>query len=755
MTLGDQYEFILTDPLGETRTVTPINDTLAFAIEFEQDLGVYSENLATGLNFVDNDQEVYSWIYRWERENRRNACAWFYIQIRPKCLGNGPETEITFADFWDYQTPATFGGIAPGQIIHPDDEPTAIYVHKTADSTTSYAAELVQFDQGGTVFDFGSQTWTLTGPIQDLGDHVKMPITPGTQIADINTRFQFTMPPAGEAESWKGRFTVRDCDYDIDRCHITVQAENMTGACLTDNWKDTINLVESPISEIPQDPNIAIVLGEQCAVQVQGEEDDYDTEEAILERLATLTDCLTGNPAVYAPQVSTFDWYPDGDNPFSGSGNPEWIIAVQWQTEQTSSPTQPTSDNGKPWIETSPGSGIWQRLPITVCTTQQILYPPSDGGPDSRIRYSCQVQRYRSPHDQINRTLQSVLEYHFAAICGESTFRSHFFGVNPGGDYAPPSNGAYQYANENTQTLGMICLNDTVWIEPETGEVEPDTQFTFAVEDWSFEDLIEDLTNIFNLETFYHEETDTWYLEHVTFRPTLGPPSAGLNLIAPQNEDRIRGTWKYSYDKTDVPRRETFEWAIETDGEGGNFDGYPIEYSGPCVEKRAGDSGRAIRIFMTNYSDVIAAYYEAKIERTRQNNIGNPDTRPYWEYNRYYEDNRFVLVNLQKQYATASCLRDPATGAYNATLGWPCLHSNLWVYERPLWTGSMNDIPTTFESTVPERVQDPIEIQLCCQDYYFRFSPWDPIRSQLGWGILDSATYEVPAQKLTINIRHD
>lgn len=89
----------------------------------------------------------------------------------------------------------------------------------------------------------------------------------------------------------------------------------------------------------------------------------------------------------------------------------------------------------------------------------------------------------------------------------------------------------------------------------------------------------------------------------------------------------------------------------------------------------------------------------------------------------------------------------------NGHLSFPNLLYNYHQYHRPQKKGFINGRETVFKSIKRTRKQTIVIPFACCDILQFR--PQGLVKTQLGWGEIESATYDDPNQILTLNLLHD
>ena len=93
------------------------------------------------------------------------------------------------------------------------------------------------------------------------------------------------------------------------------------------------------------------------------------------------------------------------------------------------------------------------------------------------------------------------------------------------------------------------------------------------------------------------------------------------------------------------------------------------------------------------------------------------------------------------------------TPKLNAGLSIANLLRDFHTIGRPQRIGKLNGEDTVFVAD-PVRTQAEIILPICCADIN-EFNPNDKIKTQLGWGEVESAELVEPIGKLTLNLKHN
>lgn len=212
-----------------------------------------------------------------------------------------------------------------------------------------------------------------------------------------------------------------------------------------------------------------------------------------------------------------------------------------------------------------------------------------------------------------------------------------------------------------------------------------------------------------------------------------------LDLTTPDTVKHIKGKWEYEYVKEELPRFEKFEYSNEPDG---YFRPIQVEYKGDCVtDEEEKTTTYPIQNFVVDVDGIFLS------------NMVEQETT--------YADSLLVLVATKDSVVNRYPIT-PLGGEVitNGVLTWPNLFEHLHRWGRKKKTGLVQryvgdpGISTEFFSRAYNRRQKDIRIPFCCSDLD-QFAPEDYVRTQLGWGKVEEASYEEPAGILNLNLLHD
>lgn len=312
------------------------------------------------------------------------------------------------------------------------------------------------------------------------------------------------------------------------------------------------------------------------------------------------------------------------------------------------------------------------------------------------------------------KELGPILEDWFA-LCG-LTVVSNFYNINPDG--SNPSNKYYDNAAVDAVGLVLFQVTDLARLD----ELQSATKMEAAMKE-----AIDTLKWMFNTDITI--DGTVVRFEHLSYFSRI----VTLDLTLPDFVKWIKGAWAYTYDEATLPLRENFKFSRPTDYEGGDFDGYPIEYNNACVNDRDDqpETTFATTKFLTNLKNI----------------FGNPDL---------YDSKEIVIVATDGN-GTVLFADQPISGhaAINGNLALGYLLDRYHDYARPFKRGIINKKPERpFYATIEQRKQVPFTIPFQCDDYLHNFDPSGKVKTQLGAGLITKATREVPVNSLTLELKH-
>lgn len=309
------------------------------------------------------------------------------------------------------------------------------------------------------------------------------------------------------------------------------------------------------------------------------------------------------------------------------------------------------------------------------------------------------------------RLLNDVVSY-FVDFCN-LTYVSNFFASNP--DATQPANFAYDYADQYFQEVVIFQKSDIRF---------PDKTEKATKALLKFKDLLEYMNIIYNVQ--WSIDGGIFRIEHQSYFQNRANM---LDLTQPATLNRIRGFYKYKYTNDELPRIEKWAWMEKTET--------PIDF----------DLGTIIYDDVCSYDDddVNETGYSVPITTNIDYIITKPDE---------IADAGFVLMSKRGTGILVSAGQISGEIRINMSHSWANLLYNLHRHGRPQNNGELNGENEAFFYTLPSRLQEGLNVKLCCDDIT-TFSPMHKVKTQLGWGIVDSAQLNDPGSMMTLNLLHD
>lgn len=466
-----------------------------------------------------------------------------------------------------------------------------------------------------------------------------------------------------EFNLFDGHFTMSSGKWDLDRCTVKFKVStNDPYKCIKDN-DDDVNVLAIGLPN--QTVNLGITVG--IEIYVCAEKGSPSCDEAylrnnkwtFLERRGFVRDVLV--LAIYIRQylISDCNYEPSS----------EWILNTA------------CANNEKRYYRE-----------ISLERTNLIGFDD-----EGKI-----INTYPVINQIDNgRRLRDVMQALLSASCPGLSLKSDFFQWNP--DVVSEFN---YVTNELNKLTNLILFQKS-----DVKRANVSNNATKAM--WNFKEAIEQICNIFNLR--YRIEGNDFRIEHLSYFEQ----DFGIDLMTPKNKNLLKGTRKYSYDESKLPKYENFEFM-----EAGSMDfvGVPIEYINNCVNN---DEENRVTINVDQITtDIMYA-------------IENP------EPDGNVSDDGFVLVacdSLNNIYYEDGILE--ANTTINNTLSWAHLQRDYWKHGRVFMHGMMNNLSTDFLSIVPTIKQDKFTAKMGCIEVN-HFDPIDQVKAALGWGFVQSAEFKL------------
>lgn len=525
-------------------------------------------------------------------------------------------------------------------------------------------------------------------------------------------RTEITIEKSCDGQGWalfyQGYLAMVDGDWNEDHCIVEIKPRSLDSlACLIDHWKTDRNLVN--YSDFQTITRIEGEIEEvQCCANETGYPWDHIHNQTHQVTYDMAAGCLEGSG--WNPLRTEMSFKLQGRlfDPLRGT----WRICTTWIREKWTGGGVPDSPG---W--TLDGGDYVRPIP-TLLNSQISNLSDLD---TNNLEDSLFWQQYeRLPDLQFGLSLNDII---MGMINERCTFNvvSNFFGINPDG--TEPNNLAYEFATDYLQELMVFDVNAF-----QSQVSQGPTRLPY-----NFEELWKDLRTMFNVTM--RVKNGILYIEHVSYFSDQHM----LDLTRSDLVHHLKGKRKYTYLENELPRFEKWEYSNEPDG---YFRPIQVEYQGDCVRP---DEEKTDTYPVTNFVVDVDGIFLSNM-----NGAGDA-----------YSQDLLVLVATKD----GSVNRYPITPLggeviTNGVLTWPNLFENLHRWGRKKKTGLVQryvddpGISTEFFSRVYNRSQKDIRVPMCCADLD-QFAPEDYVRTQLGWGKVESARYEEPAGILNLNLIHD
>lgn len=513
---------------------------------------------------------------------------------------------------------------------------------------------------------------------------------------------------------YSGYLAMVDGRWNIEKCTVEIKPRSLNAlACLVDNWENEYNLIN-----FSSNHTIKRIEGEieekRCCEDRTGHPWDHVNLQTHEVSYGISTGCIEGSGWNILRNEMTFKISRELFDPMKG----KWTICTSWIREKWTGGGTPSSPG---W--TQDGGDYVRPIPTLMNNQVKNLSDLDVNNLEDSLFY----QQYEQLPDLENGL--SLNEILVGLINERCTFTvvSNFFGINPDG--TNPTNMAYDFATEYLQELMVFDVN----------QLRTTSEAATALV-YEFERIWQDLKTMFNVTMRY--KNGTLYIEHVSYFKDRFM----LDLTKPNLLKHIKGSWEYDYDQAELPRIEKWEYGNEPDG---YWRPLRVEYKGDCVrpDKQKTDTYTVVQ-FVVDVDGIFIS--NASIEKI--------------EELEGYEEPAYP-VKLLALVATKDGIinRHPITPlggevVTNGVMTWSNLFEHLHRWGRKKKTGLVKryvddpGVSTEFFSRVYNRTQKEINLPMCCSDMD-QFAPEDYVRTQLGWGKVQNASYEEPAGIMKLELK--
>lgn len=487
--------------------------------------------------------------------------------------------------------------------------------------------------------------------------------------------------------------------WDIDNCRARATIDP-SGAfsCFRQSWEEEQNLLDIVKPAATVQPLFGTLVEVTC-----GPVNNGGPIEILGYFELNVNACLSGNDDAYAMKRA----YIEEITPGSSYDHYATWVTEQYTTNCSGGTPQPPVGDG--WVLLTndcagSGTATYGRPPVTAYVGE--LSSTTGKYWDTTFEV---VGNDVSSFDN-GRSLSSLLTA-LADDCG-LTVRSHFFGINPSG--ATPSGDVYDSAITFLQNVILFQKSDIK---------RPDAINNATVGNWTSRGILESLREQFNVR--WKITASTMEIEHVSYFQA----SQGEDFSA---YETIQGLHAYSGNETPIARQE--RWAFMEDTTYA-FRGVPIRYEN-CVP------------------------YDAPAEEIHDIGPVNNDV-DFIQYNTdQVSDEGFVFVNAYLDAGAGTyhfiTINSPLNtqALRNGHLAIPTLLDKYHRHDRMLPEGKLNNNTVTFESTQRRKRQVELRVQMSIADF-FDWDENDLVKTQMGWGKVDSFSYSCRTCTLTLNVEHE
>ena len=508
----------------------------------------------------------------------------------------------------------------------------------------------------------------------------------------------------GTTEFLTGYLSIVDGKYDLTRCVVDIKPRSTHGlSCIVDNWDRENNFygIGTPVSVSRTE---GVLVYKTCEKKAKGQPFNVmDNGDGTIHWHYAI-DCLP-------PPDNLVELYPRGWTPFRNEMR--WVgNSGMFQDPLLGTLHLKTTYVREEW----PGFGAPSTPGWKYDDIENVYYRPVptyvvDETPDQPGSYDLIFRQWAVP-DQTNsgRTLNDVLKALFRVGCGYDVI-SNFFGVNPDG--TQPDNKAYAFAMENLQELILFQKLDVLLGDPD----EVGTDYPIRLKQ-----LWKNLKVIFNLEM--RLDGGAIRIEHVSYFSNRFM----LDLTTSEMRKFIIYKGQFEYKKEELPRYERWFWMDQTNSR--FFDEATVEYEGACIDDEENQEIAYSADLITTNIDELST---------------NPDA---------YNDEGFVLVAAKNGTIIRGAPEGFDFAFVNGVLSWGVLLENLHIWKRKKTSGIMNGENRRFIGLPKNRVQKDIQVPICC-DEIDEFAPEDLVKTQFGWGAVESASWNSKTEILTLTLLHD
>lgn len=492
------------------------------------------------------------------------------------------------------------------------------------------------------------------------------------------------------------RFRTSNFKWNIDFCKVEVKLEPQDAyTCLTADWEAEFDFLASGSGIETHDVNP--FLGEISPQEV------CSAVSSGIEGYREYVDCISGGAGANGYTVINHVGIQPGTN------------TTRYVREEVSIPcvggiSVPPPGDG--WIligDNCPTDTTYARAPRTTLTYVDFL--DFEGVIYYEERYTIQGQSETGQTVILDNAVRLHDILSSFNPCPDLKIVSNLLNIDPEG----PSPATAPYTDPRTHEI-------LIWQKTDIINADASDIATSAI--WTYLDVLRMINTLFDAQV--RIEGGNLRVEHSTY----WEKDNGLDLTVNPYAPFIRGLHQYEYDSRNIPRRErwTFPEPVSRD-----FLGGPINYQ--CYSRE----------------DLQEANYP--IDRVNTD-IGfitqNPEkiSLDGFVVAEGYDtgSNNFVVVSRHVYPGTDLQI--------NAACSIPNLIDHFHRWNRPAITGELLGNNETFETALRRKKQIQLQFKLSAEDY-LTLNPDNLMRSQMGWGQVESLSWSAKTCLVTVQLMHD
>ena len=514
---------------------------------------------------------------------------------------------------------------------------------------------------------------------------------------DVDIRYD-----SGDFYTGELKFRTSATDWDLTACRVQVKLEPRDAySCLTDEWEKEQNI----FSLIPL--NLQTIKAFQGSIE----------ESTCIENPCTLLQC-----------TAPYDCFPAGAEAEGWNYVEHQVITnvgdtyrrvTRWKREVLvvdctgGVPNPPLGDG---WIlveDNCPVSAKYARKLATNYNQANSFNIEPTGNPEE-VWYSqfWDIVGLGQTENVENISNGILLADILSAFnpCSQYTLRSNLLGINEQGSDPATT----PYTNNRTKNIVVFQKSD----------IKRYWAFQDATKGMiSFKKICEALAAMFKAEIRV-QNTDL-RIEHYTYFNETN----GIDLTTPTYSKYIDGLAQYQYDGANSPRAERWKYYEDVSRD---FEGFPVYYDCPTQA----DTEEKLISFERINNDI--AHIILNNQDISNDGFCFAETGVI-DSDRYLVS-RFIYPLTSQVYLN---------GGYAIT----SLIDNYHRWERPFITGTLNGVLQTFNSALRRRKQVELNIKISAQGFK-NFDAEELVKSQFGWGKIESLAWSAKSCKLTLTLLH-